>query len=200
MRSWARSSLLANAALPKGFGERGSPRLQEMFSGFFPPLSPANAEPLPHRKPFCWAGKFSAAVETESAFTCKIPRNREGWHWGRLPQQFAAGRYHPQRPVVRKEKILRMQAEHRPGCAGCPFPEAKLETHEVKTSGGFWRGTQAESDVPWCAGTGDAIPGQSHLCLTAEQVPSPHLTLSLIAAKGQPRLALYGYTDTGWHI
>ncbi|KAL2299313.1 hypothetical protein Nmel_013964 [Mimus melanotis] len=86
----------------------------------------------------CWAGKSSAAVETESAFTCKIPRNGEGWLWGHLPQQFAASRYHHQKPGVRKGKILQMQAEHRPDCAGCPFPEAKLETCKVKTSGGFW--------------------------------------------------------------
>lgn len=48
------------------------------------------------------------------------------------------------------------------------------------------KGPQAASDIldrAWCDGIEDTIPVQSHLCLTAEQVPSPRLTLSLICCR-----------------
>lgn len=69
----------------KRSGERRSPRMQEMFSESFPPLSPQTLSHYLTGKPFCRAGKSSAAVETESAFTRKIPRSGGGWRWGHFP-------------------------------------------------------------------------------------------------------------------
>lgn len=124
----------------KRSGERRSPRLQEMFSEGFSPSLPTNAEPLPHRKTLLQGREILCSRGNGERFHSQNPEERGRLALGTLPQQFAASRYHHQKPVVRKEKILRVQAEHLPGCAVCPFPEEKLETHEVKTSGGFWRG------------------------------------------------------------
>lgn len=182
--SWARSSLLASAALPKPLGERGSPRLQEMSSAFFFTLSPPNAEPLHRRKTPLLGREILYSRGNGECFHLQNPEKRGRLALGAPSPEVCSQQVPPPETWGKKRKrSCRCRRNITLAVQDVPSQEQNCKPIRQKPAEVFAgvKGAQAVSDVSdraWCAGTEDAIPVQSHLCLTAQQVPSPYLTLS----------------------
>lgn len=174
--------------------------------GFFYPLSPPKAEPPPRRKTLAGQGNPLQPWKRRAASLAKSRGTGRLLALGAPSAHVCSQRVPLPETWGKKIKNPADAGRTSPWLCRVPLPRRRMGTHKAKTSGDFFCGVKdapAARDVParaWCAGTEDTSPVQRHFSLTAEPVPKPHLTLSLLRRRRAAPVGAVRIHGSGWHI